>query len=158
MIIFVKTLKFNYMKLLFFIFIILSNTFLSQNRILFSIDSVTFYQTPKFFDNGSHIGDSSVIFYSEIDYYVLYDLNLNLNTMTIYYNRNIFKYNILKKEINSDFIFVDVDQKTETQIISKYKIYLNEEAKTKLNHFYYDKDELLTFGYISKNMMVLNCE
>ena len=146
------------MKLLFFIFIILSDTFLSQNRILFSIDSVTFYQTPKFFDDGGHIGDSSVIFYSEIDYYTLYDLDLNLNTITIYYNRNVFKYNIIKKEINYDFIVFDVDQKTEKQSPAKYKIYLNENAPTKLNYFYYDKDELLTFGHFSKNMRVLNCE
>ena len=74
------------MKNLFLIFIFINNLFLSQNRILFSIDSVTFYQSPKFFDTVTPIEDSSVIFYSEIDYYTLYDLDLNLNTITIYYN------------------------------------------------------------------------
>ena len=119
---------------------------------------MTFYQSPKFFDTVSPIEDSSVIFYSEIDYYTLYDLDLNLNTITIYYNRNMFKYNIIKKEINSDFIVFDVNQKTETQSPAKYKIYLNENVSTKLNYFYYDKDELLTFGFFSKNIRVLNCE
>jgi hypothetical protein len=146
------------MKNLFLIFIFINNLFLSQNRILFSIDSVTFYQSPKFFDTVSPIEDSSVIFYSEIDYYTLYDLDLNLNTITIYYNRNMFKYNIIKKEINSDFIVFDVNQKTETQSPAKYKIYLNENVSTKLNYFYYDKYELLTFGFFSKNIRVLNCE
>jgi len=146
------------MKNLFLIFIILSNEFLSQSRILFSIDSVTFYQSPKFFDTVNPIEDSSVIFYSEIDYYTLYDLDLNLNTITIYYNRSVFKYNIIKKEINYDFIVFDVDKKTETQSSAEYKIYLNENSPTKINYFYYDKDELLTFGYFSKNMKILNCE
>ena len=95
------------MKLLFFMFLFISGLSLTQKRILFSIDSVTFYQTPKIFNYSDPVEDTSVTFYSEIDYYVLYDLDLNNNTISIYYNRQIFKYSITKKQINSDlFLFL----------------------------------------------------
>ena len=142
------------MKILIVLFL-LSNFCLSQTKVLFSLDSTTVYQSPKRLDMDETLNDNETLYYSEIDLYSLYELDLNKNYLTVYHNRSVSKYKILNKHVNSDIVILDI---LEGDVISKYKIDLNGDSNFRMVYHYYDENQSMTFGTVTKKIKVLNCE
>lgn len=148
-------MKFLILLLLF------SNFCLSQSKILFSIDSITVYQSLKKLNLDETISDSETFFYSDISSYSLYELDLVSNSLNVYHDRNLLKYTILNKSIISDVIVLDVYEGLDLNgkdVITNYKIDLNSNSTLSMVYHYYDENQSMTFGTTTKKIKVLNCE
>lgn len=140
---------------MFVVLSLLSNFCLSQTKVLFSLDSVSVYQSPKRLDMDETLNDNGTLYYSDIDSYSLYELDLNKNYLSVYHNRSVSKYKILNKHVNSDVVILDV---LEDDVISNYKIDLNGNSNFSMIYHYYDENQSMTFGTVTKKIKVLNCE
>ncbi len=140
---------------MFVVLFLLSNFCLSQTKVLFSLDTVSVYQSSKRLDMDETLNDNETLYYSDIDSYSLYELDLDKNYLSVYHNRSVSKYKILNKYVNSDIVILDV---LEGDVISKYKIDLNGNSNFSMIYHYYDENQSMTFGTVTKKIKVLNCE
>jgi len=140
---------------IFVVLLLISNFCISQTKVLFSLDSITVYQSSKRLDLSETVNDTETLFYSGIDSYSLYELDLDKNFLSVYHNRSVSKYKILNKNVNSDILILYV---LEGDIISNYKIDLSGDSDFNIIYHYYDENQSMTFGTVTKKIKVLNCE
>lgn len=139
----------------FILFFSLKTQIYSQEIISFICYNITIYQSQKNLDIDQTIYDSTTIFYSEIEDYSLYTLDLKLKKLKIIYNKTNFEFEILDFKSSGDFIWFNIYDNND-DIILYYRINLND-INGEMVTQYFNSYDMLTMGTISNKLKILQC-
>jgi hypothetical protein len=143
------------------ILVLISLISFSQTKYTFTNEKLIYFESKKNSCINELMLSSETKFFTENESYGIYNIDLTNKEISLYYEGNTYKWEILKSNFEDGFLYLQVYEGKDNNnnpLIADYRVNTNENEDISFVYQTYDNEKNLTWGVVSKEIKNLLCK